>query len=213
MRSSLRREGREPDDSLDPVHDGRAELPVTALIVEIMTEKDLPEVHEIESLVFPQPWSMDAFRQEIRSVLGRYLVVRLDERVVGYVGIMLVEDEGHITTLAVHPDYQRQGIGTRMLEEVINMALRARVTYITLEVRVSNNAARRLYQRYGFRDVGVRKGYYTDTGEDALVMVSPDLDGPEFRRHFARKRLARRDEDDPDESEARLPNPYYKEET
>lgn len=161
------------------------------LVIEPMKEKDLIEVHAIERLVFPQPWSLESFRQEARSILGRYLVARSGTRVVGYAGMLLVADEGHITTLAVHPDYQRRGIGTRMLEEAIAVAVKSRIAFLTLEVRVSNEGAQRIYERFGFRGAGLRKDYYTDTGEDALIMTSPDLQGPEYQRHLQKMRLAR----------------------
>ena len=125
---------------------------------------------------FAAPWPSYAFRQELEgNRLARYIVARDGERVVGYAGIWLMVDEAHITTFAVDPEYRRQGIGHAILRELLALSHRVGAVVATLEVRATNVAARRLYERYGFRPVGVRPRYYTDNGEDALIMTTSEL--------------------------------------
>ncbi len=178
--------------------------------IERMTEADLDEVLEIERRSFAQPWSARAFRSEISLPYALYLVARPAKGapptrtirlwpprkgrettprppVVGYAGVQWILDEGHITTLAVHPAYRRRGIGALLL---LNLAERARergVTRLTLEVRVSNQAAQRLYEAFGFRVEGRRLRYYAD-GEDAWIMWSERLDAPESLARLERLR-------------------------
>jgi len=99
---------------------------------------------------------------------------------VGYAGLMLAADEGHVTTVAVDPDAQRRGIGMRLMLALARMALARHANALTLEVRVSNRGAQELYRRYGFASVGARTGYYQDNGEDALVMWARDITTPEY---------------------------------
>jgi ribosomal-protein-alanine N-acetyltransferase len=148
-----------------------------------MRIEDIPAVHAIESASFPTPWPPYAFRGELEgNRMAHYLVVRVGERLVAYAGIWLMVDEAHVTTFAVLPVYRRRGIGGRLLCEVIELAAALGATVVTLEVRLSNAAARQLYQRFGFRPVGVRPRYYTDNGEDALIMTTDGLDQPSMLR-------------------------------
>ena len=158
--------------------------------VEPMRLEDVPAVHEIERLSFSTPWPAYAFEQELRSNrLARYVVARAGEAVVGFAGLWLMVDEAHITTFSVHPDWRRQGIGRQLLLSLTDMAIDIAARRMTLEVRVSNEAAQRLYRSFGFDVAGSRPRYYTDDHEDALVMTTPDLGDAGFRRLLADERL------------------------
>ena len=147
------------------------------VVVEAMHLDDVLAVHEIERLSFSTPWPAYAFEQELRgNRLARYVVARAGERVVGFTGVWLMVDEAHITTFGVHPDWRRQGIGRQLLLSVVDLAVTLHARRMTLEVRASNDAAQTLYRSFGFEVVGRRPRYYTDDGEDALVMTTPDLD-------------------------------------
>jgi ribosomal-protein-alanine N-acetyltransferase len=112
-------------------------------------------------------------------------VVRAGARVVAYAGVWLMVDEAHVTTFAVLPAYRRRGIGGLLLSGLMALSADMGAAVVTLEVRLSNVAARQLYQRFGFRPVGVRPRYYSDNGEDALIMTTERLDTPEMRRLMA----------------------------
>jgi len=154
-----------------------------------MTEEDLPFVQLIEGASFTTPWPPHAYRQELESNrLAHYLVALIGERVVGYGGIWLMVDEAHITTFAVHPSFRRRRIGERMLIALLDLAVDRGAREATLEVRLSNLAARRLYEKYGFRPVGIRPRYYSDNQEDALIMTTEPLATPLMRDRIAHLR-------------------------
>lgn len=151
-----------------------------------MRTADLPEVEAIERASFTTPWPPNAYRSELEdNRLASYLVARVGERVVGYAGMWLMVDEAHITTFAVHPSWRRRRIGERLLLAMLDLAAARRAREATLEVRVSNLAARRLYEKYGFRPVGIRPRYYSDDGEDAIVMTTEPLASPAMRSRLA----------------------------
>jgi len=159
------------------------------LLVRPMTAEDLPAVQLIERASFTTPWPPQAYRQELESNrLAHYLVALIGDQVVGYGGIWLMVDEAHVTTFAVHPAYRRRRIGERMLIALLDMAKDRQAREATLEVRLSNLAARRLYEKYGFRPVGIRPRYYSDNQEDALIMTTEPLATPEMRERIARLR-------------------------
>jgi ribosomal-protein-alanine N-acetyltransferase len=163
--------------------------PPVRLVVAEMTAEDIPAVHAIESASFPTPWPPYAFRQELETNrLARYLVVRGGERVIAYAGIWLMVDEAHVTTFAVLPAYRRRGIGGLLLVELMELSADLGAVVCTLEVRLSNTGARKLYQEFGFKPVGVRPRYYNDNGEDALIMTTDRLETPEMRGLVASKR-------------------------
>lgn len=165
--------------------------PPLSLRVEPMALGDLDAVHRIEHASFSSPWPDDAYRSELQTNrLASYLVVRTADDIVAFGGIWLMVDEAHITTFAVDPAWRRQGIGERLLLALLEVALARRAREATLEVRLSNVAARRLYEKYGFRPVGLRPNYYTDDGEDALIMTTEALDGPAMRTRLAGLRAA-----------------------
>lgn len=139
---------------------------------------DLDEVLEIEQVSFPTPWSRRSFMQELtENIYAHYVVAEYCGRIVGYCGMWVILDEAHITNIAVRPEFRGRGIGERILKDMIERAKSRGATKMTLEVRVSNLTAQRLYKRLGFVARGLRRGYYSDTGEDAIVMWLDDL-GP-----------------------------------
>jgi ribosomal-protein-alanine N-acetyltransferase len=161
--------------------------PPVRLTVQPMGAEDIPAVHAIESASFPTPWPPYAFRQELETNrMAHYLVVRAGDRVVAYAGVWLMVDEAHVTTFAVLPAYRRRGIGGLLLAELMALSARIGALVVTLEVRLSNAAARELYQQFGFRPVGVRPRYYTDNGEDALIMTTERLDSADMLRLMER---------------------------
>ena len=149
------------------------------VVVDPMRPEDVPAVHEIERLSFRTPWPAYAFEQELRgNRLARYVVARAGEQVVGFAGVWLMVDDAHVTTFAVHPDWRRQAIGRQLLLNLAELSVAIGAGRMTLEVRVSNTVAQALYRSFGFEIVGRRPRYYTDDGEDALIMTTPELDDP-----------------------------------
>ena len=155
-------------------------MAVTArVVVDEMDLADIPAVHEIERQSFRSPWPSYAFRQELTgNRMAHYVVARVGGQVAGYAGLWQIVDEGHITTFGVHPRWRRQGIGRRLLLHLTELSRAIGARRMTLEVRASNEPARTLYAQFGFREAGVRRHYYSDDGEDALVMTTPALDDP-----------------------------------
>lgn len=165
--------------------------PPVRLLVEPMRLDDLPEIHRIEVASFTSPWPDDAYRSELETNrLASYLVVRSAGAVVAYGGIWVIVDEAHITTFAVDPAWRRQRVGETLLLALLDLALGRRAREATLEVRLSNVPARRLYEKYGFRPVGLRPRYYSDNGEDALIMTTEPLTSPGMRNRIAGLRAA-----------------------
>ena len=161
--------------------------PPVRLTLQPMSVDDIPAVHAIESASFPTPWPPYAFRQELETNrMAHYLVARAGERVIAYAGIWLMVDEAHVTTFAVLPAYRRRGVGGLLLSGLMALSADTGATVLTLEVRLGNVAARQLYQRFGFRPVGVRPRYYSDNGEDALIMTTERLDTPEMQQRMSR---------------------------
>lgn len=152
-----------------------------------MRRRHLKGVMAIERQVYPRPWSPNLFLSEMNELRSRgYFVARIGRDVVGYGGVMIYGDEAHITTIAVDPAHHRRKIGTRLLYELVHEGLRLGARAVSLEVRVSNWGAQRLYTKFGFRPVGVRKNYYQETNEDALVMWADDVRSPEYREQLRR---------------------------
>ena len=146
-----------------------------------MHRRHLRTVLRIEEQAYPRPWSQALFLSELGMGDQRtYLVAKVDGTVVGYGGVMYVLPDAHVTTIAVDPAHHRRAIGTRLLLALCRAAVAKGATALTLEVRVSNDAAQALYSGFGFAPAGVRKGYYADTGEDAIVMWAHDVDQPGF---------------------------------
>ncbi|ABS39769.1 MULTISPECIES: ribosomal protein S18-alanine N-acetyltransferase [Clostridium] len=134
-------------------------------------------VMEIDNLSFSVPWSRNSYETELKNKFAKYIVVLNKEtnKVLGFSGMWLIIDECHITNIAVHPNYRGLGIGNILMNEIIDICKEHNLTGITLEVRESNTAAKNLYYKYGFKDSGIRKGYYADNNENALLMWKTDL--------------------------------------
>lgn len=141
------------------------------IIVRNMEEKDLDRIMEIEKDAFTTPWTRESFILEItKNQLAKYIVAEIGNIVVGYGGVWLILDEGHITNIAVDRDYRKMGAGTSLVEGLINLCREKDISSMTLEVRASNIAAQNLYKKYDFTEAGIRPKYYSDDNEDAIIM-------------------------------------------
>lgn len=179
-----------------------------------MAAADIPQVMEIERESFPTIWPQTAYRRELTNKIARYWVLteaadaadapapqrpagllgalkRIGgaappaERLLGFIGLWLMVGDAHIVTIAVRESHRRRGIGERLLIAAIETSVAEQQETITLEVRASNEAAQRLYEKYGFQRVGVRRRYYTDNNEDALLLTAPDILSDEYAVFFA----------------------------
>lgn len=141
------------------------------IIVRKMIEDDIDAVLEIEKEAFTTPWSRESFLAEIKeNLLAYYLVAEVEGNLVGYGGIWLILNEGHITNIAVKEGYKGNCVGSHILEGLICYCLKIGIDNITLEVRASNIVAQNLYKKYGFVSSGIRPHYYSDNDEDAIIM-------------------------------------------
>ena len=166
--------------------------PPVRVRIEPMRLDDLAAVHAIERASFTAPWPAERLPQRARDEPAGALPRRPGRTttIVGYGGMWLMVDEAHITTFAVHPAWRRQRIGERLLLAFLDLAIDRGAREATLEVRLSNLPARRLYEKYGFRPVGLRPRYYSDDDEDALIMTTEPLAEPAMRERIARLRAA-----------------------
>lgn len=141
------------------------------LVVRQAEIRDIKPMAAMDALCFTTPWSEASFDKEIReNRLAFYIVAEIGDRLVGYAGLWCVGDEGHITNVAVHPDFRRRGIGQALISVLLSHTITNGIRSHTLEVRASNNAAISLYTKFGFEPAGRRKNYYEDNGEDAIIM-------------------------------------------
>src|SRR5258708_9884539 len=153
--------------------------------IEAMTLDDIPAVHEIEKEIFLTRWPRNAYRGELsQKQLASYIVVREADEIVGYAGLWKMHDEAHITTVGVRRGDQGKGYGLALMLALIQRAYEMDSRWMTLEVRASNYGAIALYEKLGFKVIGRRRGYYTDDGEDAVVMWSDSLLSPAFRDRY-----------------------------
>ena len=145
-----------------------------------MRHEHLDGVLAIENQSFPSPWNRTAFASHLQHPeFAKYLIALVEHQVIGYTGLFFGGGQGQITNLAVHPDWRRQGIGTRLLLTLVDYCRVLGLQGVSLEVRVANTDAQTLYERFGFSKVGQRKGYYQETGEDAYVMCIFNLSSEE----------------------------------
>jgi len=177
----------------------KADLPAPAaerprrLDISPMTLEDIPAVLEIEVVSFQSTWPPNAFANELRdNKLAFYFVGRLDGRIVAYGGIWVILEDSHVTTIAVAPELRGQRLGEEMLVCLLDEAIERGASWITLEVRESNEAAQRLYRKYGFTVVSTRRGYYSDNNESALVMWAGNLKGALYASRLAALKAALR---------------------
>jgi len=182
--------------------------PPLRVSIEPMGLDDLPTVQAIEEASFTTPWPPHAYRSEIETNrLAQYIVARVGGEVVAYAGMWMMVDEAHVTTFAVHPRWRRQRIGERLLLTLLDLARSRRAREATLEVRLSNLAARRLYEKYGFRPVGLRPRYYSDDNEDALIMTTESLDSARMQVRIERLREALETAPEPSEPDEETRRP------
>mgnify|MGYP000610356313 CR=1 FL=1 len=136
-----------------------------------MQVDDIEQICLIEEACFPTPWTADAFRNELEhNNFARYVVMTWNNSIIGYAGMWTILDEAHITNIAVVEQYRGRKLGERLLRELVVQAMGYGMTRMTLEVRTSNYTAQRLYEKFGFRAEGLRRAYYSDNGEDAIIM-------------------------------------------
>jgi ribosomal-protein-alanine N-acetyltransferase len=141
------------------------------LLIRRMKLDDIPAVHEIDVLSFSLPWPERSFRFELTgNPTSRGWVTEVDGRVAAVLVLWFIIDEAHIATIAVHPDFRRQGLGEQILLHALRAVQDEGARRAFLEVRAGNTAAQALYRKYGFEVTGVRRGYYKDNNEDALLM-------------------------------------------
>lgn len=154
--------------------------------IEKMTLSSLDEVMVIEELAYGQHhWSRDSFVAEIDNKISTYnCAMTQDAHCAGYMGIWKIIDEAHITNLAVHPDYRRKGVAKALLLCGLEECYREKIKYLTLEVRVSNTGAIKLYESFGFKSLGVRKKYYQNNNEDALIMWSENIFSDNYKKRY-----------------------------
>ena len=148
-----------------------------------MQSSDVPDVAQIEAMAYGNHhWSRDSFYSEINNKVAKYYTARYsDGKIVGYIGTWHIIDEAHITTIAVHPEFLRQHVGEALIVKMLEDCYNEFIKYITLEVRVSNIPAIKLYEKYGFKSLGTRKGYYQDNNEDALIMWTENIFSDEYK--------------------------------
>jgi [ribosomal protein S18]-alanine N-acetyltransferase len=166
-----------------PDHDATPTGP--PIVITPMRRRHLRAVLAIEERTSTTPWSLGLFLAEARRQERVYLVARSGHRVVGFAGLLFALTDGHVTTVAVDPDLQGGRIGTRLMLVLLRRAIERGAEAVTLEVRASNQPAQALYRRFGFAPAGVRKGYYRDPVEDALVLWAHDIHTPGYAERLA----------------------------
>ena len=170
------------------------------LVLELMREADISTVQEIEREIFATPWPRNAYYRELASrSSAHYVILRqegnvekpesfraseLDPSIIGYGGMWRMYDEAHVTTIGVRRDLQHRGYGRALFAGLVQAAYDMGAKWVTLEVRTTNENAMRMYEAFGFKVIGRRKGYYTDNGEDAIVMWSDSIHSPRFRKAY-----------------------------
>jgi ribosomal-protein-alanine N-acetyltransferase len=172
------------------------------LAIQPMREADVATVQEIERQIFSTPWPKNAYFRELSSrSSAHYIVLRRgtqtvgdEDELIGYAGMWKMYDEAHVTTIGVRRDLQHHGYGRILFAGLVQAAYDMGAKWVTLEVRTSNENAMRMYESFGFKVIGRRRGYYTDNGEDAIVMWSDSIYAPRFRRAFEAN-LARIEDD------------------
>lgn len=140
------------------------------LSISLMEECDLEGVLEVSSLSLKESWSKGAYQKELSNPIAKYLVAKENNKVIGFAGVWTIIDEGHITNIAVHPNFREKGIGGKLLSSLIENCKDWGCNALTLEVRASNLPAQNLYKKYNFKEEGIRKKYYKDNNEDAIIM-------------------------------------------
>lgn len=156
---------------------------VFSIYITRMTKDDIDDVVAIEAEAYGEHhWSKSSFYEELNNNLAKYYIAKTSTgETVAYAGTWHIIDEGHITTIAVKKDYMRKHIGEAIIVKILEDCYKEGIKYLTLEVRVSNEAAIGLYTKYGFNSLGTRKGYYQDNNEDALIMWTENIFYDKFK--------------------------------
>ncbi|MGG6268154.1 ribosomal protein S18-alanine N-acetyltransferase [Leptolyngbya sp. AN03gr2] len=153
----------------------------------------LPQVLELDLICFDGLWTEEGYQREIDSPNSELIAITIDNHLIGYGCFWAIVDEAHITIIGIHPDYQRQGLGNLILLALLDRACQRQMKHATLEVRISNQSAISLYEKFQFKVAGQRKKYYADTGEDALILWRGELQTAEFQNTLKEKWLEIRD--------------------
>ena len=141
------------------------------LSIHLMNEKDVDEVLNISNLSLKESWSKESLLKEVTNPLAKYFLVKDNNKnILGFAGVWIIVDEGHITNVAIHPNFREKGLGTYLMNALIKGCKAEKCNSITLEVRESNVPALKLYEKLGFKAAGKRKKYYSDNNEDAIIM-------------------------------------------
>ncbi|MHB8462444.1 MAG: ribosomal protein S18-alanine N-acetyltransferase [Vulcanimicrobiaceae bacterium] len=153
--------------------------------IEPMTMAHIKDVTRIEAQSFPTTWPSDAFYNELQTnTLAHYFIAKVDDVIIGYGGCWVIMEDAHVTTIAVLPEHRGKGYGERLLLTLIDEAITRGGAWLTLEVREGNISAQQLYRKYGFTTVAVRKQYYSDNNENALVMWAGNLKSELYRNRL-----------------------------
>jgi [ribosomal protein S18]-alanine N-acetyltransferase len=173
------------DDADEGVEAAAGSASPIQVVMAPMRTRDLRGVLAIEQAVFPQPWTHRLFVEELSQRKSRaYRAAWVDQAIVGFAGLMFIDDEAHVNNVAVDPRWQGRGLGAAILADLVRVALERGARHLTLEVRVGNDPAIALYRRFGMAPVGVRPNYYPETGDDALIMWVRDIDTEAYDRRL-----------------------------
>lgn len=158
--------------------------------IENLALSHLDDIMEIEKSCYGQHhWSRDSFASEINNPCAKYIVaINGENKCVGYMGSWRIFDESHVTNLAVHPDYQGKGLAHFLILSMLDSCYDDKIKYMTLEVRISNERAKKVYDNFGFKSLGVRKKYYQDNGEDALIMWTENIFQEKYKEIIEKNR-------------------------
>lgn len=174
---------------ISPSEPTQIKIRASQLELRRMRPQDVPDVMEIESVSFGRHhWSEDSFYNEMNNQVGRYYaLINTDlPKLIGYLGFWMIQDEAHITTVAVKPEYRGNSLGELMLVQGLERCMSNSIHWVTLEVRATNYNAQNLYYKYGFSSVGVRPKYYQDNQEDALIMTTANINSDDYRKLYNR---------------------------
>lgn len=166
---------------------------MTPLTLKTINNSLLPAVLELDQICFGGLWTIEGYQREIDSPNSELIAIVLDQTLIGYGCFWAIVDEAHITIIGVHPDYQHQGLGKLILLALLDRACQRQMKHATLEVRISNQSAIFLYEKFQFKVAGQRKNYYADTGENALILWRGGLQTAEFQNTLKEKWIEIRD--------------------
>ena len=154
-------------------------------VIRKMKREDINDILEIEQLCYGEHhWSYESFAAELDNKISSYRCILKDGKCLGYMGIWKIVNEAHVTNLSVHPDYQNKKLAHRLLLSTIDECYQSKIKFLTLEVRESNEKAIHLYEKFGFKSLGLRKKYYQDNNEDAYIMWSENIFDEKYKKLY-----------------------------